>query len=293
MNRKDLDLLEAISTLKTIDKCSGKKQAAQEFGVSVDTLNKYIDNLENEVGYKVLASSGRGSYLTSRGTGLVEKAAAIESILDSIKVGFSDKKDISGEVRVGMSLMISSILMPHDINEFFMRYPNISLIGTVVLDSDINDSKISNVDIALTFEVPSSPDLVVIHSKKIELGYFASPQYLSRYGYPVDLEDMQNNHRILSKLDSEKYIKGWGEFLKKAKYKCYSTNSTFALYEVLRNGLGIGLMPLRYKDEGMVCLDNIKCESNVVFYLVTHTNSKNIPKIRAVLNYYKELMDNI
>lgn len=291
MNRKDLDLLEAISSLKTIDKCHGKRQAAQEFGVSVDTLNKYLDNLESEVGYKVLASNGRGSYVTNRGEELVEKADAIEKILNSIKIDFSDKKDISGEVRVGMSLMISSNLMPCDISEFFLKYPNISLISTVALDSEINDSKISNVDIALTSEAPSSPDLVVIHSKKIELGYFASPQYLSRFGYPVDLDDMQNNHRIIHKFESEKYIKGWGEFWKKAKHKCYSTNSALSMYEVLRSGLGIGILPLRYKDEGMVCLDNIKCESNIVFYLVSHSNSKNIPKVRAVLNYYKELMD--
>lgn len=293
MNRKDLDLIEAVCSLKTIDKCQGKRQAAMEFGISVDTLNKYIDYLENEVGYKVLASNGRGSYLTSRGAELVEKAIALEAILDNIKSGIADRKDISGEVRVGMSLMISSNLMPRDINDFYLKYPNISIISSVVLDSEISDSQISNVDVALTFEAPSSPDLVVIHSKKIELGYFASPQYLSRYGYPVDLEDMQNNHRIIHKLESDKFIKGWADFLKKAKHKCYSTNSSFSMYEVLHHGIGIGIMPLRYKDEGMVCLDNVKCESNIVFYLVTHSNSKNIPKVRAVLNYYKDLLDNM
>lgn len=293
MNRKDLDLIEAICALKVINKCFGKRQAAQDFGISVDTLNKYLDNLENEVGYKVLSSNGRGSYVTSRGENLVEKAAAIEQILASLKGDFSDKKDISGEVRVGMPLIISANLLPKDIDEFYVKYPNINVTSIVAMDADINETRISNVDLALTFQTPCSPDLVVIHSKKIEIGFFASPQYLSRYGYPVDLEDLLNNHRIVHKLGSEKYIKGWGECLKRAKHKCYSSNSSLSLYEVLHNGIGVGLMPLRFKDEGMVCLDNIKCESNVVFYLVTHANSKNIPKVRAVLNYYKELMDNM
>lgn len=293
MNRKDLNLIEAICALKVINKCFGKRQAAQNFGISVDTLNKYLENLESEVGYKVLSSNGRGSYVTSRGENLVKKAETIEQVLTSLKEDFSNKKDISGEVRVGMPLIVSVNLLPKNIDEFYVRYPNISLTSIVAMDADINETGISNVDVALTFRTPCSPDLVVMHSKKIEVGFFASPQYLSRYGYPVDLEDLLENHRVVHKLGSEKYIKGWGECLKRAKHKCYSSNSSLSLYEGLRNGIGVGIMPLRFKDEGMVCLDNIKCESSVVFYLVTHTNSKNIPKVRAVLNYYKELMDNM
>lgn len=293
MNRKDLDLIEAICALHTINKCMGKRQAAHDFGISVDTLNKYLDNLENELGYKVLASNGRGSYVTNRGETLVEKAEAIEKILSSLRVDFSDRKDISGDVRVGMSLMISANLLARDIGDFFVRYPNISLNSFVFTDADFNDSKISNVDVALTSEIPNSSDLVVIHSKKIELGFFASPQYLSAYGYPLDVADIQNNHRVVNKMVNEKYIKGWSEFWKKVKHKCYTTNSCFSMYEVLRNGLGIGVMPLRFKDEGMVCLDNLTCESNVNFHLVAHRKSKDIPKVRAVLNYYKELLENM
>lgn len=289
-NKKDMMNVESLFILSTIAKSSGKRQASKEYNISVDTINKYIENLETELGYKVLASNGRGSVITTRAHGLLDKVAKIEDILSDIYSTTPEKKDISGEVRIGMPLMISSNLLPKDLASFFDSYPDLRLISMSAIDSEANEARISNVDIALVTDIPSNSDLVVIASKKIECGFFASPEYLSRYGYPLDLDDMIKNHRLVNKIDNIHTIPMWNNALKKARYLCYSSNSTFALAEVIRYGGGIGVMPLRFKDEGLVCLDNIKCNTDVNFYLVAHKNTKDIPRIRTVLNYYKDLL---
>ena len=290
MNKKDVMNIEGLFILSAIARNSGKRQASKEYNTSVDTINKYIDNLENELGFKVLASNGRGSVLTPRAEGLVKKVDQISEILKSIYASSVDRNDVAGEVRVGTSFMISSNLSLRNISDFADKYPNIVLSFITSGPGESNESIISNFDIALTAIEPTNSELVIIDSKKINCGFFASRDYLSHYGYPVDLEDMLQNYRILHKEGLEKHISVWADVIKRAKKVCYTSNSPFLLIDALRQGLGISVLPLRLKEEGLVCLDNIRCESCVTVYLVAHKNTKDMPRIRAVLNYYKDLL---
>ena len=209
MNIKDINLLQAVCYLKIIEKYSGKKQAAQKFGVSIDTLNKYIDNLEQELGYKVLSSDVRGSYLTPRGQELLKKSTIIENVLNDIKSNAEDKKEISGEVRVAVSSIAASAIFSKDLISFYEQYPQIKLIHLIRNEDGQKNIPFSDVDIALSPIVPSDSDSVVIYSKKVEFGFFAAPQYISKYGCPQDLGDLIANHRLINKIGYEKYITGW------------------------------------------------------------------------------------
>lgn len=293
MNIKDINLLQALCYLKIIEKYAGKKQAAQKFGVSIDTLNKYIDNLEQELGYKVLSSNVRGSFLTPRGQELLKKSAIIENILDDIKSDVEDKKEISGEVRVAISSIAASAIFSKDLVSFYEQYPKIKLLHLIRNEDGQKNIPFSDVDIALSPSLPTDPDSVVLYSKKIEFGFFASPQYISKYGCPQNLEELVAKHNIINKAGYEKYIEGWENLLKKAKSNNFATNVSYYMYEVLKNGLGIGIMPLRFKQEGMFYLAHLPCVSNVSLHLITHQGSKNIPKNRAVLNYYKDLLQEL
>ena len=290
MNIKDINLLQAVCYLRIIEKYAGKKQAAQKFGVSTDTLNKYIENLEHELGYKVLSCNGRGSFLTPRGKELLQKAEIIENVLDVIKSHAENKADISGEVRVGMSSILGTPFFSKDILSFCEQYPNICLKHILWPEEQTTDVKISDVDIGITTVHPGGGDLVIISAHKVEFGYFASPQYISRCGYPQNMEDLINNHHVINKQGYEKYIKGWAELIKKTKFNNFTTNTGYYLYEILKNGLGVGIMPLRFKHEGMVHLEHLPCESNLSLYLVAHKSTKDIPKIRSVISYYKNLL---
>ena len=118
----------------------------------------------------------------------------------------------------------------------------------------------------------------------------SADQYLSRNGYPKDEADLLENHRLVGRTITSDYVPWWSDFTKKAKKYCYQSNSVASLLEVIKNGLGIGIMPKRFKDEGFVYLDNINCEFDANIYLVAHKSTKDIPKIRCVINFYKEII---
>ena len=75
---------------------------------------------------------------------------------------------------------------------------------------------------------------------------------------------------------------------------CFS-NSTFVINDLAISGSGIAVMPTNFirGGHGMVCLDNIPCNVEATIYLVSHRTIKDIPKIRAVLKHYKEMLEKL
>lgn len=291
MHKIQMDVLNTVGYLHAINTTGGKSQGAESAGVTADTMSKYIENLEGVLGYKLLSSNSRGSSLTDRGKLLLGYATNMEKMAREILSTAMERKEICGEVLIGISLMVASSLLLKDLGDFYDKYPAIKLNFISTMDSSaINNS--SDVDISVTTEVPIGEN-VIVYSKKMEMGFFASPYYLAHHLYPENFEDLLQNHCILDRGGIAKRINGWSELIKKSKRVCFTTNSTYSLYEAIRNGAGIGIMPLHFKDEGMVCLDNLKCESNVMLYLVAHKDTKDTPKIRTALNYLQELMENV
>ncbi len=288
ISKKDLMKSEGLLLLLAIAQNEGKRKASEVLNTSVDTINKYIGNLESDLGIKLLSSNGRGSMLTPAAYRLMEAAGNIKHILDEVGVLKSSSTEVSGEVRVSMVLGASANMVPKDVSNFFDDYPKVKLVS---LSTD-KMPNLSNMeaDLAIVYDVPQNNDVVKLYEKTVKCGYFASPSYLSTYGYPIDLEDMLENHRVVMKVNEYNHLKGVDP-MRRAKNVVFRSNISFALMEVIRNGLGIGVMPMRFNNEGFVCLDNIACDSTITFYMIGHKSTKDTPRIRTVINYYKSLMD--
>ena len=72
---------------------------------------------------------------------------------------------------------------------------------------------------------------------------------------------------------------------------CFSSNSNFSVIKILRTGGGIGVLPLQYANDGNLrLLTEIKETPEVTFYLVAHRLTKDIPKIRVVIDCYRKIM---
>ena len=80
INKKDMAMLESILFLRAIDQCAGKGKASETLGTSVDTLNKYLDNLEDYIGLKLISTNGPGSDLTDTAKRIVDKTSKIKEV---------------------------------------------------------------------------------------------------------------------------------------------------------------------------------------------------------------------
>ena len=81
ISKKDISILESIAFLHAIEQCEGKRKASEQLCTSIDTINKYLDNLEQTLGVKLISTSSKGSSLTGVAQRIVEKAERIKEVL--------------------------------------------------------------------------------------------------------------------------------------------------------------------------------------------------------------------
>lgn len=277
--------LQALILLAAIQEYGGKKKVTENLGTSVDTINKYLTILEDEVGYNLLVSDTRGTRLTARAQLLIEHVAFIEDIFTRIYNANEKNAELKGEVRISMPLSVF-IALPHDnIDNLFAKHPYINMDS--ISDLELPNLNAMDIDIGLTYVPPEGSDVVVISEKSVKYGYFTSSKYISRHGYPKDFDDLMENHWLVNNETIQIYLKNWKNIVKQAQCIRYSSKSASAVIDIVRNGGGITLMLLRLKEEGLIFLDNIPYDEEATVYLVAKKKTKDIPRVRAVIDYYK------
>lgn len=293
--RKDLMNVEGLMILSSIKRTAQKNNAAKALNTSVDTLNKYLENLETELGTKLVSTSGRGCFLTRDGEKLAELSEQLKSFLQQIYslTAANTPHEISGEIRIAYDRNVRNNTSFWSMQNFYDNYPFLS----IVIDTYDGTPEISKLgyDIGLSYSIPTGNDIVVIASKETPFGFFASANYLSNYPYPQSEEDLLENHRIIMKKASKNFFNSFDRFAQKAKKGLCMTNSAYVVNELIMNNCGVAIMPLSFakQQNDLVCLDNITCPATQTIYLTSQKIIKDVPKVRLALEYYKEMLKNL
>ncbi len=291
INRKDLQNIESLFILSILDEYRSKRKAAEAIGASVDTLNKYINNLEEELRLKLVISSGHGCKLTPKGIKITKTASQIEGILRQIYAENAQNRQKNPPVKIGMDIGISNNLMFYDMDAFLSRFPDIQIQSMIFQDHF--QLHYNNLDIGISYHEPNENDVAILAVKNIECRLFASLAYLKKYGYPQNIKDIVKNHRIVGKPDNLHYDKHYREIFKNSENIRYISNSSGSLIDAVRNNAGICVLPLRFAEEGLVCLDHLDWNSHISLYLFSRKCAKDLPQVRAVINYFKEIFKKI
>ena len=278
--------------LLAVDKFKSKRKVAEQTNTSIDTVNKYLRNLEQNLGLQLTINSTNGCKLTPRAQVMVAKLQSIAEILDQIYNQRAENNRYKGDVSVRLPLTVNTIFFLNDIGSFFDAHPDVKINLITTVESPKYEE--SGADLAIVFNFDEkSKYYSLIYQKPLEFGLFASKEYINKYGYPENLDDLIKNHRLTNQTEEYDYIPEWKEILSKAKHYTFASNSDYAVSEIIRNGWGIGLMPYNPRLENLVKLDNFKFDSKLTLYLLVNNNTKNIPRVKAVTEYYRNLINNI
>lgn len=293
-NKKDKTILEGLMILGSIKRHTSKAGTAKALNTSVDTLNKYLSYLEIEFNAKLVSTTERGCSLTPDGIKLALLAEQLKNCLYQIYSAQIARTDtLSGEIRIAYDKNIRYSLQMRKIQEFYSAYPNLNII----IDTFDSTPDIVNLgyDICLSYGIPSGHDIVIIASREIPCGYFASACYLAAHPAPRNEEDLIQNHRLVLKKDNWNRIENGNSAFFPTGRKPFVSNSAFVITELVANNCGIAAMPLHFAKNrpGLVHLDQLKCASFATVYLTSQRFIKDIPKVRTALDYYKQLIKNI
>ena len=292
-SKRDIMNMEGIMVLQAIKDNAGKRNAAKRLNTSVDTLNKYLMNLEAELGVSLVSSDEKGCKLTEYGEKVLEVTGNIKKSLQQAYSVVETEKTIKGDVRIAYDRNLRCNIYNRTLGDALEKHPQMA-IHVDMLDSlhDMNDL---SYDVYLGYNIPKGKDLVVVASKEVECGYFASFEYIQKNSIPNDLDDLAKNHRLIFRHDTWKECETSKYLVSKAKKAvCYS-NSVYVIKKMVMGGAGISVMPVYFAKEkaGLFYIDNIPCEQKLTMYLVSHRSVKDLPKVRVVLDYYQSIINEI
>ena len=101
--------------------------AARTLGVSRSSVQRSIDQLEDELDPKLSFSNANGPAMTSSGSIVIRYAEEILAIDDQIRFSVSKESHYKGIVHIGMGPTRAQYILPQILPRFSARFPNVTV----------------------------------------------------------------------------------------------------------------------------------------------------------------------
>jgi DNA-binding transcriptional LysR family regulator len=272
----------------TVARAHSFNAAAKKSPLNQSTISRHMLTLEKELGLLLFERTARGVFLTPVGEAIIELASEMESAVKLIEARAAEEMGLSGKIRLWVSDGIGAYWLPPRMKEFHRLHPNVTV--EVLCSPEAPAIGERGVDIALSWHKPEHLDAVVLSENSMELRPCASVEYLKMYGTPRNFEDLKH-HRLCDHLHYPKTgaWELWANVIENSKNVSYRTNSSWALGEATIHGFGISLQPIgvESRESNLKVLNIEGYVTHLNFWLTCHKKIKDIPRVRALINYIK------
>ncbi|MCY4044525.1 MAG: LysR family transcriptional regulator [Cellvibrionales bacterium] len=193
MNLNDLPIFVKVAELQGISK------AADALNLPKSKVSRRLTELEQSLGVRLLERNTRAVRLTDMGQALFIRA---QKVLDEAELAkesvLSLKDEPEGVLRITTSLSLGQYLLAPIVAEFSLLYPKISV------DLDLSNRRVDMIregfDCAIRVGQLDDSQLVCQHLLQSSGAFFASEDYLKRFGVPMSFQALES-HRLLTMRD--------------------------------------------------------------------------------------------
>ncbi|MCV2401836.1 LysR family transcriptional regulator [Marinomonas sp. C2222] len=239
---------------QSIAKLGSFQATATKYGLPRSSVSKKIQQLEQHVGQRLIQRSTRKLNLTEAGRDLLAASESLHQVVEaSQQVVEKHETSPSGRVRISSSTLIGEHFLLPFLQELRDLYPDVSL--ELFLSDDYVDLIEQEIDIAIRIGHLPDSSLVARKIGEKHWGWYASPAYLQKNGYPKTPEDLVEHDCLVFKnknvtLDHWPFKSPTGEVHKVKIKNQLATDSSRALVEMSRLGMGIMMIdPILIRDD--------------------------------------------
>lgn len=222
--------------------------AAERLGISQSAVSRQITALEDSLETPLFHRHARGLTLTEQGRILFLAARDIahRTALAQATVINSRSKP-QGKLRVSTPISLGSNWLTSVLPEFLSAYPEIDV--ELVLEDDEHDLSSFEVDCALRPWRSTQGDVIERKLGTISQSLYASDTYLSKYGAPKSVKDLQN-HRIVAfgdlmpvRLHSSNWVLSAGGHDENPLKPTLSVSNLHGIMRAAEAGIGLAGLP--------------------------------------------------
>lgn len=238
--------LNDIALFVQVVKAGSFAEAARRTGMPANSASRRIQQLEAQVGVRLLHRSTRRLTLTDAGENFYARCADQVDTLSEAALELSEgSRTPSGRVRVAAPADFLNWFQLDWVAEFLATHPKVRL--EFALSDARADLIAEGIDVAIRGGKVTEPTLVARRIGSNRVSMVASPSYLASHGMPTSLDDLaahdclamppQTHGRTVWHLDGpngpeEVHVHGR-----------FHANSALVLLKASLAGLGIALLP--------------------------------------------------
>lgn len=240
-----MDRIEAMRTFVTVVNEGSFTSAADRLAMSPQLASKYVSQLEQHLGVRLLNRTTRKLHLTEAGARYHQHAQQVLDDINDMENQLGDlQTQARGLLRISAPVSFATRHMARLLSDFQSAHPDVGI------DLQLNDRKVDIVeegfDIALRIGHLKSSSLIAKRIAPVRLVLCASPDYLAKYGTPESPDEL-TNHRYLqySYLDPEAspaVLKGFHGSARDSSRDMISNNGDVLVAAAIA-GAGIALQP--------------------------------------------------
>lgn len=261
--------------------------AARLLGGSQPTLGRHVAELERQLGAELFERSGRGLVPTAAALSIAEHARAMDDSAQSVARKLDGLScELGGSVRVSASQVVAVHLLPAIVGALREQLPGVAV--DVVASNSISNLLRREADIAIRMVRPVQTSLVARHIGRVDIGVYASEDYLRHRAAPRTARDLLR-HELIGLDQDDQIIRGMHAAGLTAARDAFRVRSDdhLVLWQCLRAGLGIGFAPtwLAAREPGLRRLLPELPIAPLPVWLTVHREIRGNLRIRAVYDF--------
>ncbi len=287
-----MDALTRMRCFIQVVDSKGFSAAARDMGRSKALVSKYVSELEDELGVRLLNRTTRQVSLTEVGQGYYKEAQEILQRIDDLQASVqSSQEEIRGRLRVSAPRSMGDKLLNSAMMEFLEQHPD------VVLDLRLEDRFVDLVeegfDLAVRVTKLEDSSLIARKIAPFRTVICASPDVLEKHGAPKTPADLASRPCIID--TNYRYKQNWvfevrGERQVITVNGPLEVNSAAAVCEAAAMGLGFIRMPLffvsDYIEAGRLKVVLEDCEEPMKGIYAVYPHRRHLPiKVRALVDF--------
>lgn len=291
--------LDALRIFVKVAELGSFTRTGEHLGLSKSRVSIRVQELEAELGSRLLQRSTRAVRLTPDGEQFVLRARRLVLEADELSAMFQAPSSLRGRVRVDLPVNFARTLVIPRLPEFLAAHPQLEVLMSTT-DRRV-DLVREGFDCVMRIGALTDSGLVARRLGVLPMINCASPAYLLKYGTPRTIEDLAK-HLLVdysltfgSDVPSFEYCDG-AAYREQPMRSVITVNSADSYLAACVAGLGIIQAPRTGMTESLASgaiaevLPDLTCQPMPVSLL--HGHARNVPKrVRALMTWLTQLLE--
>ncbi|KQB55563.1 LysR family transcriptional regulator [Pseudomonas endophytica] len=239
-----MDRLIAMRVFVTVVDLGSQSAAADHLDLSRPVVSRYLAELEEWVGARLMHRTTRKLSLTAAGNETLPRCRQLLELADDLQAAVSVPDAAPrGLLRISVSTSFGQAQLASAVTEYVRRYPQVK-IDLQMLDRTVNLVD-EGIDLAIRTSNDLDPSLIARKLTVCRSVLCASPAYLHEHPAPQQVDDLRQ-HNCLSHAYYGKslwHFKVQGEAVSIPVQGNISANEASTLLSATLAGAGISLLP--------------------------------------------------